>query len=214
MKKIWGIIVLIFFPTILFSQWSLGGSVSTGISKVDNDYMTYYKDSKGKMGLDFSVTARYTIWYFYASTGVGYQSFKSESGYEMRSSTIDYKSLNPEFSYANVYVPVTVGFLYDRWKVYPVAEVGVNVNFPVSLKDRLEIGNEVTTKRGVSKSVVPAFVVQGGVGYGLSERCSLEAKLRYSTSGNVSNHKKSNGSDYKSTWQYIGGQVSFVMWLF
>ena len=215
MKKILVVILLTFLPVVAFSQWSrwsIVGSVAAGISEVDNAYMTYYKDSKGKMGIDMALTARYSVWRIYLSSGVGYQSFKSQSGYELTSSTVKYNGVQPEFSYSNIYVPVTVGFNhYKWWKLYPVVEMGATINFPVELKDRLEIGNEVTTRRGDSKGTVVSFVAQGGLGYSFNDRCSVEAKFRFSTSGSVSTYKDISGKDYNSTWQFIGGQLSLVI---
>lgn len=212
MKRIGVIILLVFFPTILFSQWSLAGSASVGMSEAKNNYMKkYYKDSKGQLGLDFAFTARYTLWKFYLSTGVGFQTFKSQSGYTMTSPTVDYKSLNPEFSYSSVYVPATIGFKYDRWRIYPIAEAGINVLFTTELKDRLAPSTETTARLGGAKSTVLAFVGQAGVGYAFNHKYALEVKFRYTASGNVSTHKDPSGEDYKSTWQYVGVQASFVV---
>lgn len=212
MKKIGVFILLVFFPTILFSQWSFAGSAAVGVSEVKNNYMKkYYKDSKGQLGLDFAVTARYTIWKLYLSSGVGFQTFKSQSGRSMESSLIDYKSLNPQFSYSNVYVPLTIGFNYNRWKIYPIAEAGVKFLFTTELKDRLDINSETTSRIGGSKSTVVAFVGQAGVGYAFNYRYSLEAKFRFSSTGDVSIYKYPDGTNYKSTWQFIGAQVSFVV---
>ncbi|MDR0660278.1 MAG: hypothetical protein LBG19_05645 [Prevotellaceae bacterium] len=206
MKRIWVVIFLIFFPTILFSQWSFVGSVSGGISEIENDFTKPYRNNKGKMGADLSVAVRYSIWKFYVSSGVGYQAFKSESGYVFNSNINGYKNLHPEFSYSNIYIPVTIGFIYDRWRVYPIAETGVHVGFPVSLEDRLEISPTVTTKHGEARLTVIGFMLQAGAGFALSERFAIEAKFRYFSSENTSNFQ-----GYKSTWQYIGGQVSFIV---
>ncbi len=211
MKRIWIIILLVFFPTILFSQWSFAGSVSTGTSKVSNDYMKFYKTSKGSQGFDLAFTARYAIWKIYVSSGVGFQAYKSQSGYVMTSSVVDYQALNPEFSYSDVYVPLTIGFSHDRWKLYPVVEAGVAVNFTIESKDRLAIGNETTSRLGGANATVLSYIAQAGLGYGFNDRYSLEAKLRFSGTGNVSNQKNTNGTNYKSTWQFIGAQVSFVV---
>ncbi len=197
---------------MLFSQWSLVSSASVGISEAKNDYMkTYYKSSKGQLGLDFAFTARYAIWKLFVSSGIGFQTFKSESGRTLESSLIDYKNLNPQFSYSNIYVPLTIGFSYDRWKLYPIAEAGVNVLFTTELKDRLAIGNETSSRMGGSNSTVLAFVMQAGIGYAFSDKCSFEAKLRFSTTGDVSRYTYANGKNYKSTWQYVGAQASFVV---
>ena len=212
MKKIWVIILLVFLPTILFSQWSFVGSASVGTSEVDNNYAKkFYKDSKGKMGLDFSFTARYSIWKFYLSSGVGFQTFKSQSGYPMISNEVDYGQLGPEFSYSNIYVPATIGFSYDRWKIYPIAEVGVNVLFTTELKDRLDINDKTTSRLGGAKSTVIGYVMQAGVGYAFNDIYSLETKFRFAGTGDVSTYKYPDGRNYKSTWQYVGVQVSFVV---
>lgn len=211
MKKVWVLALLVLLPTVMFAQWRAVASVSGGLSEVDNIYMKFYNDSKAKVGYDFSATVRYAYKVFYASSGVGFQAFKAESGYAMNSSVIDYGKTRPEFSYSNIYIPVTLGFNYNAWKVYPLAEMGIQVGLPVEVKDRIVIGNEVTTKRGDPKAVVLSFVIQGGVGYIFSKKCAVEAKLRYTSSGNVSTYEDKVGKKYKSTWNYVGGQVSLVV---
>lgn len=215
MKRIYSVIFLIFLPTILFSQWSnwsISASVAGGISEVDNPSTKFYKkDSKGKIGADMALTVRYSIWRFYASSGIGFQTFKSQCGYTMTSTSIRYNELNPDLSYSNLYIPVYVGFKYNRWRVYPVAEAGINVNFPIGLKDRVVIGNDITDVVGNPKAVTFSYVAQGGVGFAFSQQWSLEAKFKYLKSLNVSEDKESTGKDYKSTWTFMGGQVSMVL---
>lgn len=215
MKKIWVSILLVLLPTVVFSQWSgwsIAVSGSAGISEANNSSTKYYKENtKGKIGTDVSFTARYAIRMFYLSSGVGFQAFTSQSGYVMRSDTVSYGGLRPDFSYSNLYIPLTVGFRYDRWKLYPLVELGANVHFPTGLKDRIVVGNDVTDVVGSAKFVTLSFVAQGGLGLSLGGRCALEAKLRYSTSSDVSKEDKRVRNNTKSTWTYTGGQLSMVV---
>ena len=217
MKKIWIFALLIFLPTILLSQpsnWSINASVGAGISKADNPSTKFYKnDSKGKIGTDLSVTVRYSfLQMFFVSSGIGFQAFKSQCGYTMNSSAIDYNGLKPDLSYSNIYFPFTVGFSNsERWRLYPVAELGAGLNFATGLKDKVEIGSVTTDVVGKARVMAPSFIAQGGVGYLLSYKVSLEAKLRYVTVPNVSDDMDVNNKAYKSTWMFMGGQLSLLI---
>jgi hypothetical protein len=180
MKKII-VLLLLVLPTSLTAQWSIIPSVGVGNSRMENDrYSYYYTDAK--LGYDVSVATRYSLGLFFASVGVGYQDFKS-SDY-LSSLLVEENGQHlSDYKYSNIYLPISVGFHYNKLRLYPIAEVGINIMIPT----KLDISRGGISVDSNSKSIAFAYLGEFGAGYKLTSKLGAEIKFSYTKLEDIGN---------------------------
>lgn len=213
MKRLFLLFILL-VPLIAAAQWSIVPSVGVGSTKMNSDM---WRNPEGKLSYSVSVAARYSFGMLFASTGLGYQKFDAKLDFGTYWNETHYWA---DFKYSDIHIPISVGFQYTKTRLYPIAEAGLTVAFPLELKDRIgEVGKGSSV--GEAKSIALAYFARAGIGYAFTDRLALEAKLNYTKTGNVSNYSypklpSSYDAFYtnpspKTKWQSIGAQVSLAI---
>lgn len=183
MKKLL-IAALCCLPITLIAQFSIVPSGSVGMSTFKLEYKNI-SDFKADVAFTGDVLVRYSIpnSYFYASTGVGFLSYKSNNDAE----PIDAMIPPPEAikhaylseSLNALYFPLYIGFYLPEKELSPVIEVGGVLNTVLSTGDFSEQG------KYEENSTMFSFVVGAGLRYKLYKNNALEVKLRYTQTNNM-----------------------------
>ncbi len=206
MKKILALLVAI-LPLSVLAQWSVVPSVALGGTMLHNDFENEFS-TKSKLGYDVSSVVRYTFNDFFVSSGVGYQSLSVGT---------DFKKLNgsgdAEFSYKNVYFPLSVGFAYKKIAVYPIIEVGITVGTTVDAVNALQVDRlrGLATEENVgTNSWVLSYFASAGAGYAFSKHISAELKFHFSDSGELDDGNPFFSGTKVTTWRLLGGKLSLA----